>query len=199
MAKHFEIEIADGVFRYHRRSDAIVAEAALDGLYVIRTSVAAERLDAPGVVLAYKRLAAVERDFRAFKTSELEVRPIHHWREDRVRGHLFLCLLAAYGRWHLERAWAPLLFRDGAPPARTDAVAPPERSAAARAKDRLHRTSDDLPVHGFRTLLTELGTLTRNRVVLAGSDERAAFEILAEPTPLQARALQLASVPPPGQ
>lgn len=100
-----------------------------------------------------------------------------------MRAHLFLCLLAAYVRWHLERAWAPLLFSDEAPPARTDAVAPPERSAAARAKDRLQRTPDDLPVHGFRTLLAELGTLTRNRVVMAGSDERAAFEILAEPTP----------------
>ena len=95
-----------------------------------------ERLDATGVVLAYKRLSAVERDFRALKTSGLEVRPVHHWREDRVRGHLFLCLLAAYVRWHLERAWAPLLFRDEAPPERLDAVAPPERSAAAQCQGR---------------------------------------------------------------
>ena len=194
MAKHFDLAIADGVFTFERRTDAIAAEAALDGLYVIRTSVAAGELDASGVVLAYKRLAGVERDFRAFKTSELQVRPIHHWREDRVRAHLFLCLLAAYVRWHLERAWAPLLFRDEAPPERTSAVAPPGRSAGARAKDRLHRTPDDLPVHGFRSLLAELGTLTRNRVVLAGGDERAAFEILAEATPLQARALALATV-----
>jgi len=194
VAKHFELVIAEGAFTFHRRVEAIAAEAALDGLYVIRTSVSPERLDASGVVLAYKRLAAVERDFRALKTSELEVRPIHHWREDRVRAHLFLCLLAAYVRWHLERAWAPLLFRDEAPPERTDAVAPPERSGAARAKDCLHRTPDGLPVHSFRTLLTELGTLTRNRVVLGDADERAAFEILAEPTPLQARALELASV-----
>ena len=106
-------------------------EAALDGLYVIRTSVGPDALDARGVVLAYKRLAGVERDFRALKTSDLEVRPVHHWREDRVRAHLFLCLLAAYVRWHLERAWAPLLFRDEAPPERLDAVAPPERSAAS--------------------------------------------------------------------
>jgi len=196
MAKHFQFVIADGVFSYQRRTDAIAAEAALDGLYVIRTSLPAERLDAPGVVLTYKRLSAVERDFRALKTSGLEVRPIHHWREDRVRAHLFLCLLAAYVRWHLERAWAPLLFRDEAPPARLDAVAPPERSAAAHAKDRLHRTPDDLPVHSFRTLLAELGTLTRNRVVLGGADERAAFELLAEATPLQARALGLIGVSP---
>lgn len=196
MAKHFELVIADGVFTYERRTEAIAAEAALDGLYVIRTSVAPDELDASGVVLAYKRLAAVERDFRALKTSELEVRPIHHYREDRVRAHLFLCLLAAYVRWHLERAWAPLLFRDEAPPVRTDAVAPPEHSAGARAKERLHRTPDELPVHSFRTLLADLGTLTRNRVVLAEGDERAAFELLAEATPLQARALQLASVSP---
>jgi len=196
VAKHFELVIADGLFRYERRTEAIAAEAAVDGLYVIRTSVGPGDLDAPGVVLAYKRLAGVERDFRALKTSELQVRPIHHWREDRVRAHLFLCLLAAYVRWHLERAWAPLLFRDEAPPVRTDAVAPPERSAAARAKEGSHRTSDGLPVHSFRSLLTELGTLTRNRVVLAGSDERAAFEIPAEATPLQARALALAGAPP---
>ena len=196
MAKHFELTISDGVFAYHRRHDAIAAEAALDGLYVIRTSVGSERLDAPGVVLAYKRLGQVERDFRVLKTSGLEVRPVHHWREDRVRGHLFLCLLAAYVRWHLERAWAPLLFRDEAPPERTDAVAPPERSDGAQAKDTSHRTPEGLPVHGFRDLLAELGTLTRNRVLVDGAEEDAALEILAEPTPLQARALELASVSP---
>ncbi len=196
MAKHFELVIADGLFTFERRTDAITAEAALDGLYVIRTSVGPDDLDAPGVVLAYKRLSAVERDFRALKTSELEVRPIHHWREDRVRAHLFLCMLAAHVRWHLERAWAPLLFRDETPPVRTDAVAPPERSAGARAKEGTHRTSDGLPVHSLRSLLVELGTLTRNRVVLAGSDERSAFEILAEATPLQARALALAGTLP---
>jgi hypothetical protein len=196
MAKHFELDIAEGRFSYHRRTEAIAQEAALDGLYVIRTSVDPERLDAPGVVLADKRLGQVERDFRALKTSGLEVRPVHHWREDRVRGHLFLCLLAAYVRWHLERAWAPLLFRDEAPPERSDAVAPPERSAAARAKDASHHTTEGLPVHDFRGLLTELGTLTRNRALLDGADEEAALEILAEPTPVQARALELASVSP---
>jgi len=196
MAKHFALHIAEGAFAFRRRDDAIAAEAALDGLYVIRTSVGPERLDAAGVVLAYKRLTVVERDFRALKTSDLEVRPIHHWREDRVRAHLFLCQLAAYVRWHLERAWAPLLFRDEAPPGRIDVVAPPGRSAAALVKDRLHRTPDGLPVHGFRDLLAELGTLTRNRLVLAGGDERAAFELLAEATPLQARALALAGAPP---
>ena len=196
MAKHFDLAIGDGVFTFTRRTGAITAEAALDGLYIIRTSVGPADLDAPGVVLAYKRLSAVERDFRAFKTGELEVRPVHHWREDRVRAHLFLCMLAAHVRWHLERAWAPLLFRDETPPERTGAVAPPGRSAAARAKEGTHHTPDGLPVHSFRSLLVELGTLTRNRVVLAGSDERAAFDIPAEATPLQARALALAGAPP---
>jgi hypothetical protein len=148
MAKHFELDIADGAFAYRRRTEAIAQEAALDGLYVVRTSVSAERLDSASVVETYKRLSAVERDFRALKGDDLAVRPIFHWREDRVRAHLFLCFLAAYVRWHLEAAWAPLLYRDEAPPARA-----------------------------------ELATLTRNRVVPAGTDERAAFEVLAEPTP----------------
>jgi hypothetical protein len=186
MAKHFELDIGEGRFVFRRREDGIAAEAALDGLYVIRTSVGPDVLAAPEVVLAYKRLAAVERDFRVLEGRDLEVRPVHHWREDRVRAHLFLCLLAAYVRWHLERAWAPLLFRDEAPPERTDVVAPPERSAAARAKDAGHVTPEGLPVHDFGSLLAELGTLTRNRVLLEGVDEEAAVEVLAEPTPLQA-------------
>ena len=196
MAKHFELDITEGVFAYRRRTDAIAAEAALDGLYVVRTSVSEERLDAPAVVETYKRLSAVERDFRAVEGDDLAVRPIFHWRPDRVRSHLFLCFLAAYVRWHLEAAWAPLLYRDEAPPARVDPVAPPERSAGALAKERDHRTSDGFPVHSFGTLLAELATLTRNRVVPAGADERAAFELLSEPTPLQARALELIGVAP---
>ena len=196
MAKHFELDIAEGVFAYRRRTEAIAAEAALDGLYVVRTSVPAERLDAPAVVETYKRLSAVERDFRALKGDDLAVRPIFHYREDRVRAHLFLCFLAAYLRWHLEAAWAPLLYRDEAPPPRVDPVGPPERSAGALAKERDHRTADGFPVHSFGTLLAELATLTRNRVVPAGADERAAFELLTEPTPLQARAFELIGVSP---
>ena len=196
MAKHIELEIADDHFAYRRRTDAIAAEAALDGLYVVRTSVGPERLEAAAVVETYKRLAAVERDFRALKGDDLLVRPIFHHREDRVRAHLFLCFLAAYVRWHLEAAWAPLLYRDEAPPARTDPVAPPERSAAALAKERDHRTPEGFPVHSFPTLLAELATLTRNRIVPAGADEGAAFQILAEPTPLQARAFELIGVSP---
>jgi len=196
MAKHFELEIADGVFAYHRREREIAAEAALDGLYVVRTSVGSERLDSAAVVETYKRLSAVERDFRVMKGDDLAVRPIFHWKADRVRAHLFLCFLAAYVRWHLEAAWAPLLFRDEVPPARTDPVAPPERSASALAKEADHRTPDGLRVGSFATLLAELATLTRNRVVPAGTDERAAFEVLSEPTPVQARALALIGVSP---
>jgi len=196
MAKHFELDIADGHFAWRRRTDAIAAEAALDGLYVVRTSVPAERLDTAAVVETYKRLSAVERDFRALKGDDLAVRPIFHWREDRVRAHLFLCFLAAYVRWHLEAAWAPLLFRDEAPPARTDPVGPRGRSAGARAKERDHRTPDGFPIHSFPTLLAELATLTRNRVVPAGPADDAAFDVLAEPTPLQARAFELIGVSP---
>lgn len=196
MAKHFELDIADGAFAYRRRFDAIAAEAALDGLYVVRTSVGAERLDSASVVETYKRLAAVERDFRALKGDDLAVRPIFHWREDRVRAHLFLCFLAAYVRWHLEAAWAPLLFRDEAPLARTDPVAPRERSAGAARKDREHLSADGFPVHSFATLMAELATLTRNRVVPAGTDERATFDVLTEATPLQVRAFELLGVSP---
>jgi hypothetical protein len=196
MAKHFSLDIGEGRFAFRRDEPAIAAEAALDGLYVIRTSVGPERLTTPEVVLAYKRLSAVERDFRVFKTSDLEVRPVHHWREDRVRAHLFLCLLAAYVRWHLERAWAPLLFRDEAPPERVDVVGPPERSASARAKEGTHRTPEGLPVQDFRGLLKTLGTLVRSRVIVGGSAAGTSVELLTEPTPLQARALELASVSP---
>ncbi len=196
MAKHFELEIADGHFAAHRRTQAIAAEAALDGLYVVRTSVSSERLDTPAVVETYKRLSAVERDFRALKGDDLAVRPIFHWRPDRVRSHLFLCFLAAYVRWHLEAAWAPLLFRDEAPPPRTNPVAPRGRSAGALAKERDHRSPDGLRAGSFATLMGELATLTRNRVVPAGADERAAFDLPSEPTPLQARAFELIGVSP---
>ena len=196
MAKHFELDIADGVFAYRRRTGAIAAEAALDGLYVVRTSVPPERLDAPAVVETYKRLSAVERDFRMLKGDDLAVRPIFHWRADRVRAHLFVCFLAAYVRWHLEQAWAPLLFRDEVPPVRTDPVGPPERSASAMAKERDHRTPDGLRVGSFATLMAELATLTRNRVVPAGLSEEAAFDVLTEATPLQARAFALIGVSP---
>ena len=195
VAKHFVLDIGEGRFGYRRDEARIAAEAALDGLYVVRTSVGPERLDAAGVVLAYKGLSHAERAFRAFKL-DLAVRPIFHYRERRVRAHLLLCLLAAYVRWHLERDLAPLLFRDEAPPERPDPVLPPPRSAAARRKERTHRTPEGLPVSSFDDLLTDLATLTRNRIVPGGLGESAAYEQLTTPTPLQARAFALLGVNP---
>jgi len=196
MAKHFELDIAEGAFAYRRRDDAIAAEAALDGLYVVRTSVPADRLDSAAVVETYKRLASVERDFRALKGDDLLVRPIFHWKADRVRAHLFLCLLAGYLRWHLEAAWAPLIFRDETPPERADPVSPRGRSPSARAKERDHRTPDGLPVNSFAGLMKHLGTLTDNRCVPLGLDERAAFQKLSVPTALQDRAFELLGFAP---
>ena len=198
MAKHFELEIADDHLGVARRTDAIAAEAALDGLYVLRTSVPAERLDAPGVVRSYKLLARVERAFRSFKAADLAIRPIHHWTEGRVRAHVFLCMLAYYVAWHLERTWAPLLFRDEERPEGDDPVAPARRSDAALAKARTHELPDGTPVHSLRTLLAEMATLTRNLVVPAGAPDEAAFEITATPTPLQARAFALLRLSPAG-
>ncbi len=196
MAKHVALTIADGEFRFARDAASIAAEAALDGLYVIRTSVPAERLSSASVVETYKRLSAVERDFRALKGDDLLVRPIFHYREERVRAHLFLCLLAAYVRWHLEAAWAPLLYRDETPPARVDPVAPRGRSEGALRKERDHRTPDGLPVNSFAGLLKHLGTLTEGRCVPLGLDERAAFSKLSVPTPLQDRAFELLGFTP---
>lgn len=198
MAKHFDLRITDDRLTVSRHEDAIAAEAALDGLYVLRTSVPAARLDAPDVVRAYKRLSQVERAFRTLKGPDLAIRPIHHWTEPRVRSHVFLCLLAYYLRWHLERAWAPLLFRDEAPPEPSDPVAPARRSAAALDKASRQALPDGTPVHSFRTLLAELATLTRNRVVLPGAPDASAFAITATPTPLQVRAFALLGLSPTG-
>lgn len=198
MAKHFELAITDDHLGVVRREDAIAAEAALDGLYVLRTSVPAEQLDAPDIVRAYKRLARVERAFRTMKAPDLAIRPVHHWTDGRVRAHVFLCVLAYYLRWHLERAWAPLLFRDEEPPVAADPVAPARRSAAALAKASHHALADGTPAHSFRTLLAELATLTRNTVVLPGAPDGSAFEITATPTDLQARAYALLGLSPAG-
>ena len=196
VAKHVALDIGEDRLVVTRRDEAIAAEAALDGLYVLRTSVAPERLEAPDVVRAYKRLSRVERAFRGFKAVDLAVRPIHHRTADRVRAHVFLCLLAYYVQWYLERAWAPLLFRDEERPELADPVAPAVRSAAALTKAHTQRLPDGTPVHSFRSLLAELATLTRNRVVPVGAPDEAAFEIVAIPTPLQARALSLLGLTP---
>ena len=196
VAKHLRVEIADERLTVTRDEASIVQEAALDGLYVLRTSVSKERLSSPDVVRSYKLLSRVERAFRAFKGIDIAVRPIRHWTETRVRAHIFLCMLAYYVQWHLERAWAPLLFRDEERPELADPVAPAQRSAGALAKAHTGRLPDGTPVHSFRTLLAELGTLTRDRLAPAGAPEAAAFEIVATPTPLQARALDMLGLTP---
>jgi hypothetical protein len=192
--KHFEVEITDTSFTHQRKTDQIDAEAALDGFYVLRTSVPAQTLGPGEVVRSYKGLEQVERAFGTFKGPELEIRPIHHHLEDRVKAHVFLCTLAYYLTWHLKQAWAPLLFKDQQPPAATDPVAKATRSAAAQRKAQTKRTATGEPCHSYRSLIAELATLTRNTIRLPDTD--ATFDKLANPTPLQARALDLAAHAP---
>jgi Transposase DDE domain len=192
--KHFEIAVTDSSFTFSRKSEQIEAEAALDGFYVLRTSAPAAELPAAEVVRSYKGLEQVERAFGTLKGPELEIRPIHHHLEGRVRAHVFLCMLAYYLTWHLREAWAPLLFKDEAPPLAADPVAKADRSAAAQRKAQSKRTASGEPCHSYRSLIAELGTLTRNTIRLAGAE--ASFEKLAEPTPIQARALELVEQAP---
>jgi len=194
MAKHFVRTITETSFTYHRNDVAIEREARLDGFYVLRTNVAADRLDTAGVVLAYKSLAHIERAFRHFKLGDLEVRPIYHYRERRVRAHLLLCLLAYWLQRTMERKLAPLLFADEAPPERPDPVAPAPRSAAARRKEQRKRTDDGLPVQRFRVLLKRLSTIVKNRVVPGATGVAAAFDLVTLPDALQARAFDLLGV-----
>jgi hypothetical protein len=195
MEKHFEITITDGQFTFTRNQDSIAAEAALDGIYVLRTSEAAEHLGTAAVITSYKDLAGIEADFASMKTLDLQVRPVRHWREDRVRAHVFLCLLAEHLLWHLRRAWAPLTYTDEQPPEREDPVGQAVRSTQATVKTRRHASDDGLPLHTFRGLLAHLATLTRNTVHLSGTE--ASFDHLALPTPVQRRAFDLldASIP----
>ena len=197
VGKHFILEIGERSFSYRRDKEKIAAEAALDGLYVIRTSVAEEALDAESTVRAYKDLSKVERAFRCLKTVDLKVRPIYHWLENRVRSHVFLCMLAYYVEWHMRQKLAPVLFDDEdkelAESMRSSIVAPAERSPSARSKDLTKRNEEGLPVHSFRSLLKDLGTLAKNRIKVAGS-EPCEFYMLTRPTELQARALELLGV-----
>ena len=194
VAKHFETTIAEGHFAYARRTAAIEREAQLDGLYIIRTSESAHRLSAAETVRSYKNLAQVERAFRTLKSIELQIRPIHHHTEDRVRAHIFLCLLAYYVEWHMRRAWAPLLFDDEQLPlerSQRDPVAPAKPSASAKRKKSARRTEEGFPIHSFTTLMAELGTRCRNRCRLKADPQSPVIHQNTEPTPLQARALEL--------
>jgi transposase len=197
MAKHFDVAITDNDLTFERNTAQINAEAALDGVYVVRTSLKSETLEAASTVKTYKQLATVERAFRSLKTVDIEVRPIHHRRPHRVRAHVFLCMLAYYLEWHMRQALKPILFDDhdkaAAEAARTSIVAKAKRSKAADRKALTKRTDDGLPVHSFRSLLGDLATVTRNTMAMAGQPD-ATFMLYPQLTPVQARAFQLLGV-----
>jgi hypothetical protein len=194
MHKHLTVTITDTSFSFARKHDQIAAEAALDGFYVLRTSLDPDALPTDEVVRAYKGLEQIERAFGSFKGPELEIRPIHHHLPDRVRAHVLLCMLAYYLTWHLKAAWAPLLFKDEHPPISPDPVAKATRSPSAQRKAQTKRTGTGEPCHSYKTLLADLATLARNTIRLPGAS--ATFDKLTEPTPLQQHALDLAASAP---
>jgi Transposase DDE domain len=187
VAKHFILDIGPGRLAWRRDEEKIAAEAALDGIYVIRTSVDASVLDAAATVTAYKDLKHVERDFRITKADDLDLRPIHHYLADRVRGHVLICMLACYLTWHLRQALAELTFTDQHIPAPADPVAPAQRSAQAKTKDGAKHNRDGLPVYRYRDLLAHLATLDRQTITFTGRP----IEKLTSPTPVQRRAFEL--------
>ena len=197
MGKHYDLAVTDASFTYSRREQDIAAEARLDGIYVIRTSVPATSLTAEQAVGAYKSLAQVERAFRCLKTVDLEIRPVFHWTAPRVRAHVLLCMLAYYVEFHMRSRLAPLLFDDhdraAAAEERASIVAPAHVSPAAKRKAALRRTDDGLPVHSFRSLINDLATLCLNKVSLP-SNQKYRFDLPTKPTPLQARAFELLGV-----
>ncbi len=194
MRKHFQIEITDTTFTYTRDTAGIAAEAALDGFYILRTSLTETDLAAGDVVRAYKNLEQAETAFGSLKGPDLQIRPIHHRLEDRVRAHVLICMLGYYLTWHLKAAWKPLLFTDEHRPSSPDPVAKAVRSTSAQHKAQTKRTSAGEPAHSYRTLLAELATQTRNTTRLAGS--ASTFEKLTQSTALQAEALDLAANAP---
>ena len=200
MEKHFILEITEESFSYRRNDEKIAAEAILDGLYVIRTSVSKEALGPESTVRAYKNLSKVERAFRCIKTVDLKVRPIFHRLDERVRAHVFLCMLAYYVELHMRHKLAPILFDDEdkelAEAVRESIVAPAERSPKAKRKDLTKRTQDDTPVHSFRTLLQDLKTLCKNRI-RTQSERSCEFYMLTQPTDVQQRALKLLDLSSP--
>ena len=194
MKKHFQTTITDITFTYTRKTEEIAAEAALDGFYILRTSLPETALATGDVVRAYKNLEQAERAFGSLKGPDLQIRPIHHHLEDRVRAHVLICMLAYYLTWHLKAAWKPLLFTDEHRPVSPDPVAKAVRSPAAQRKAQTKRTSTGHPAHSYRTLLAELSTQTQNTTRLHG--QASTFEKLTQPTALQAEALDLAAHAP---
>jgi Transposase DDE domain len=194
-SKHFTVTITDTTLAIERRQDRIDAEAALDGFYVLRTPIPADELDAPAVVTAYKNLKYVERDFRHIKSDDLDLRPVFHRLDERVKAHVLICMLACYLTWHLRRAWAPLTFTDQDPPRQDNPVAPARRSAAAQAKASCQHDPAGQPYRSFRGLLEHLATLTRNQVRYTGT--QVTIAMLAEPTSAQRQAFELIGAPIP--
>ena len=197
MRKHFDLDIADTKFSFTRKTDAITAEAATDGIYIVRTSLAAEVLDDAATVRSYKSLSQVERAFRCIKTVDLQLRPVHHWLAERVRAHVFLCMLAYYLEWHMRAKLAPLLFDDtdkeAAEAARESIVAKAQPSPVAIKKQTTGVTPDGTPVHSFRTLLADLATLARNTIVTAVAPNLP-LTVFTRPTTIQQRAFELLEV-----
>jgi hypothetical protein len=193
VAKHFLLTITDTSFRYSLREDHVAAEAALDGIYLIRTNVPVEQMTAADAVRNYKRLSQVERAFRSMKTLDLHVRPIHHRTADRVRSHIFLCMLAYYVEWHMRNAWHSLLFddEDQILKALRDPVAPARRSEAAEQKAAVRRLADGTTVHSFRTLLEDLSSIVRNICRTRDAEEAPTFTVVTTPSPEQRHALDL--------
>jgi len=194
VAKHFALDIEEHRFGFHRLEDNIAREAALDGIYIIRTSLAKKQMTADDCVRNYKSLANVERAFRSLKTIDLKIRPIHHHLADRVRSHIFLCMLAYYVEWHMREAWRPLLFADEDQVTKTtrDPVAPAKRSTAAQAKAATHTLDDGTPAHSFCTLQQELATIVRNTACAPqAGDDAPTFKITTTPNSTQRRALEL--------
>ena len=197
--KHFRISVSDDNLTWARDEDSIAAEAQLNGICIIRTSLPAEAISAHDAVYAYKSLAQIERAFRHCKCSRLEVRPVYVYSAEHVRAHVFLCALACHVEWHLRRHLAPILFEDhdraGANAKRTSPVQKAEVSDSARQKAATRITPDGLPVNSMRTLLDHLGSLTLNRIALAGNPDHT-FNVTTEPTPVQQRAFQLLELDP---
>ena len=196
VAKHFDLTITDTELAWARKQDSIDAEAALDGVYIVRTSVPAAQMDAPTCVRNYKSLAQVERAFRSIKTIDLKVRPIHHRLADRVRAHIFLCMLAYYVEWHLREAWRELMFADTELEAKTtrDAVAPATRSESAQTKASHHALIDGTPAHSFSTLMAELASIVRNTCrTPSGGPDGPTFDVVTTSQPLHQRAFALAN------
>ena len=197
MMKHFDLAIEDDAFSYRLKEQSIAREAALDGIYVIRTSVPIDTLSAEQTIGGYKGLSRVERAFRSMKTTQIDLRPIYHYKDDRIRAHVLLCMLAYYVEWHMRRCLRPILFEDHDPEAaaakRQSIVAKAQRSDAAVMKDRTRTTEDGLPVQSFRSLLKDLGTICRNTIQIRGVPE-GRFNEVTQPTELQSKAFALLGI-----